>query len=252
MITNQKLADLQKQGQEAAATARAIAAKASAEHGEMTRDERRDFDAAMKTGGDLLEKIQHGKHDLGLLEMASTLAADVGGGMPGTGVHQGQAAELQGHGRTSCGPDDARRCQGTCALRCNCRRCSVHARPGRVGQAGAESARCHPGDRTRPDAYLWQTVRTNAAAVVVEGAVKPTSTYSVVKVPNSLVVVAHLSEGIPRFWIDDNATLNAFISNELETAGHSPAALVVHPLDWEGVELALSSTSAVEYQGPAL
>ena len=43
-------------------------------------------------------------------------------------------------------------------------------------------------------AYMRQTVRTNNAAVVAEGAVKPTSVYTVNKVPNSLVVIAHLSE----------------------------------------------------------
>ena len=107
-------------------------------------------------------------------------------------------------------------------------------------------------------------------------------------VPNSLVVVAHLSEGIPRFWLIDQVSLETFISNELEfglrlpsrprcsrmsrapagsrpsirhlRAGHTAqvadqvggvglhaGSLVLHPTDWEGVELALSSTNAVEY-----
>ena len=137
--------------------------------------------------------------------------------------------------------------------------------------------------------YLRQTVRTNNAAVVAEGAVKPTSVYTVVKVPNSLVVVAHLSEGIPRFWLIDQVSLETFVDNEmnfglqlaveakvladvnatsgiqtqayatsvltvlrksitkLETAGYTPGSLVVHPTDWEGVELALSSVSEVEH-----
>jgi uncharacterized protein (UPF0264 family) len=63
--------------------------------------------------------------------------------------------------------------------------------------------------------YLRQTVRTNNAAVVAEGAVKPTSVYTVVKVPNSLVVVAHLSEGIPRFWLIDQVSLETFVDNEM-------------------------------------
>ena len=49
-------------------------------------------------------------------------------------------------------------------------------------------------------AYLRQSVRTNNAAVVAEGATKPTSVYSVVSVEQSLAVVAHLSEGIPWYW----------------------------------------------------
>ena len=40
---------------------------------------------------------------------------------------------------------------------------------------------------------------------------KPTSVYTVVKVPNSLVVVAHLSEGIPRFWLIDQVSLETFV-----------------------------------------
>ena len=65
-------------------------------------------------------------------------------------------------------------------------------------------------------AYLRQSVRTNNAAVVAEGAVKPTSVYTVNKIPNSLVVIAHLSEAIPRFWLIDQVSLETFVSNELE------------------------------------
>ena len=68
-------------------------------------------------------------------------------------------------------------------------------------------------------AYLAQTTRTNAAAVVAEGAGKPTSVYSVTRVEQSLVVVAHLSEGIPRFWLLDNSALETFV----ESASVRPA-----------------------------
>jgi hypothetical protein len=58
-------------------------------------------------------------------------------------------------------------------------------------------------------AYLRQSVRTNNAAIVAEGAAKPTSVYSVVRVENSLQVIAHLSEGIPRYWLLDNQPLGS-------------------------------------------
>ena len=61
-------------------------------------------------------------------------------------------------------------------------------------------------------AYLRQNVRTNAAAVVAEGATKPTSVYSVIRIEQSLVVVAHLTEGIPRYWLLDNSALETFAS----------------------------------------
>ena len=64
-------------------------------------------------------------------------------------------------------------------------------------------------------AYLRQTVRTNTAAVVAEGATKPTSIYSVIRVEDKLVVVAHLSEGIPQYWLLDNSSLETFVDNEL-------------------------------------
>jgi hypothetical protein len=64
--------------------------------------------------------------------------------------------------------------------------------------------------------YLRQTVRTNNAAVVAEGATKPTSVYSVTRIEQSLVVVAHLSEGIPRYWLLDNSALEMFVDNELQ------------------------------------
>ncbi len=139
--------------------------------------------------------------------------------------------------------------------------------------------------------YLRQSVRSNAAAVVPEGSVKPTSTYSIVRVDDSLVVIAHLNEAVPRYWLLDNVALQQFLSSEftyglslaveskvladinatsglqvqayatspltvlrktvtlLESAGYAPSAFILAPQDWEGVELALSSTNAIEHQG---
>jgi hypothetical protein len=65
-------------------------------------------------------------------------------------------------------------------------------------------------------AYLRQTTPTSNAAVVAEGATKPTSIYSVTRIEGALVVVAHLSEGIPRFWLLDNSALETFVENELQ------------------------------------
>jgi HK97 family phage major capsid protein len=70
----------------------------------------------------------------------------------------------------------------------------------------------HP---TQEISYLRQTTRTNNAAVVAAGALKPTSVYSVTRSENSLAVIAHLSEGIPRHWLLDNTALEQFLDNEL-------------------------------------
>ncbi|RIT73430.1 phage major capsid protein [Mycobacteroides abscessus] len=138
-------------------------------------------------------------------------------------------------------------------------------------------------------AYLRQSTRTNNAAVVAEGALKPTSVYSVTRVEDELKVIAHLSEGVPRYWFVDNKSMEQFLDNELqyglsvaveahtlaaidstsgiqinayatsalvtlrksltkiETAGYTPAAIVLAPGDWEGIELAISSQNAIEH-----
>src|SRR6476646_1237350 len=59
--------------------------------------------------------------------------------------------------------------------------------------------------------YLRQSVRTNNAAIVAEGAAKPTSVYSVVRIENSLQAIAHLSEGNPCYWLLDNQALEQFV-----------------------------------------
>jgi HK97 family phage major capsid protein len=61
-------------------------------------------------------------------------------------------------------------------------------------------------------AYLRQSTRTNNAAVVADLATKPTSVYSVSEITNALSVIAHLSEGIPRYWLNDNASLTGEVS----------------------------------------
>jgi Phage capsid family len=63
---------------------------------------------------------------------------------------------------------------------------------------------------------LLGKVETTEIDGLIAGALKPTSVYSVTRIENSLVVVAHLSEGIPRHWLLDNTALEAFLSNELE------------------------------------
>jgi HK97 family phage major capsid protein len=140
-------------------------------------------------------------------------------------------------------------------------------------------------------AFIRQGTRTNNAAVVDEGNVKPTTVLGLTRVEQSLEVVAHLSEGIPRYWLADNEAVEVFVNNELEyglraaieakllgdvdgtsgiqeqdystsivetirkgltkleIAGHAPAAIALHPADFEAVELAIASTDAISHQG---
>lgn len=140
-------------------------------------------------------------------------------------------------------------------------------------------------------AFLRQSTRTNNAAVVDEGDAKPESVIGLTRVEQSLAVVAHLSEGIPRYWLADTSALEQFVATELEfglakaveakviadinatsgiqtqawatsiavtlrksltkleTQGLTPGAIVLHPSDFEAVELAVSTTNAVEHLG---
>ena len=67
----------------------------------------------------------------------------------------------------------------------------------------------------REFSYLRQTARTNNAAVVASGALKPTSVYTLERIEEHLRVIAHLSEPIDKFWLEDTAALTAFIGSEL-------------------------------------
>lgn len=63
--------------------------------------------------------------------------------------------------------------------------------------------------------YLRQTARTNNAAPVAEGAVKPTSVLTLERVDSLISTIAHLSEPIPRQQLDDAQLLRQFVDQEL-------------------------------------
>jgi len=69
----------------------------------------------------------------------------------------------------------------------------------------------------RPAAYSWlaQSVRTENAAVVSSGALKPTSVLSLVKKDGKLSVIATLSEPIDKFVLEDGEALDTWIGAEL-------------------------------------
>ncbi|MDZ7884938.1 MAG: phage major capsid protein [Mycobacterium sp.] len=94
--------------------------------------------------------------------------------------------------------------------------------------------------RDRNYDYLRQKTRTNNAAKVAEGALKPTSVYELERIENSLEVVAHLSEPIPRYWLVDNGSLEDFIATELEYG-------LMHAIELE-VLADINATSGIQLQ----
>ncbi|WP_406355030.1 phage major capsid protein [Streptomyces sp. NBC_01635] len=71
--------------------------------------------------------------------------------------------------------------------------------------------------------YMRQTARTHNAATVPRGTQKPTSPYSLERVPGQVMTLAHLSEEIPKQWLADMPALQDFLRSEM-TAGLQLAA----------------------------
>lgn len=97
-------------------------------------------------------------------------------------------------------------------------------------------------------AYLRQTVRDNAAAVVADYALKPVTELGLVRVENTLAVVAHLSEPIPRFWVSDNSALETFVTAELEHGLRLAieAKVIEDVNDTSGIQAQAFSVSTIE------
>jgi len=76
--TNQRLKNLQEEALAETKAAREIGEKADASARQMTDDERKDFDAHMAKGNELLKQIKSVKADLEILDQAKALADEIG------------------------------------------------------------------------------------------------------------------------------------------------------------------------------
>lgn len=278
--------------------AREVAAKAVAEHRDMTAAERHTYDSAMSKAQPVLDGLRDCRRDEQITAAARELAATVGP-LPGSpssaghktgqrlsfkGMASGVAARMLGGqlGTKALAPSGA-----TVVPQ------AFTPDPVALGRAATGLLDVLPVrvQATAEYAFIRQTTRTNNAAAVAEGATKPTTVLGLTRVEQTLAVVAHLSEGVPRYWLADNDTLEAFIGAELqtglraaveakviadvnatsgiqtqawstsiaqtlrkaltkiETAGYAPGAIVLHPADFETVELAVSTTNAIEHVG---
>jgi HK97 family phage major capsid protein len=63
--------------------------------------------------------------------------------------------------------------------------------------------------------YPRQTVRTNNAAIVAPGGVKPTSIVTTTMIDGALKVFAHISEPVDEYVLGDNAALGRFLESEM-------------------------------------
>lgn len=80
--------------------------------------------------------------------------------------------------------------------------------------------------------YLRQTTRTNAAAPVARGALKPESKYSLTPVDGRLKIIAHVSEPIHEFDLSDFSNLETFLRDKMLYGLH--LAMVTQALNGDG------------------
>lgn len=99
--------------------------------------------------------------------------------------------------------------------------------------------------------YLRQTVRTNNAAPVADGATKPTSVFTVAEVEDTVQVIAHLSEAIPERYLADHAQLGRFLEQEMRAGVMQALEAQVAAGDGTAPNLSgildVSGTTAVAY-----
>ena len=293
MMTNEKLAELQKQGQEFIEQAKALVEKHGEDLSTWPPSVRAKYDEHTDAAGEILKAIRVAKDDLAIIAKAREIGQAIGCGLDGPGGTPKGSNRLSFKGMAgalarSIQPDGVKALAPSGAAVVGQ---EFTADPVALGKPALSLLDVIPVvTHSAPEiSYLRQTTRTNNAAVVAAGALKPTSVYTVTRIENSLQMIAHLSEGIPRHWLLDNSSLEQFLAGELEfglqtaveakvltdvnaasgiqtqtyatsvlatlrkgitkleQAGYTASAFVLTPADWEGVELALSSTTAIEH-----
>ncbi|PFW99797.1 hypothetical protein CJ469_05069 [Nocardia farcinica] len=224
MMTKTKLADLQKEAQQHVGKAREIAERAQKAGRDMTGDEQRAFDEAMTKGRGLLDRIKSGKRDLEVFEAAKGLASEIGRpndpnapsgkhlSLTGSSVKAmarqiaDRMAPANSTGRKALLPagatvtDVPMVAESPIAL----------GRPA-LSLLDALTLRPQPPKYK----YLRQNTRTNNAAPVAQGATKPTSVLGLAEIDAELRVIAHMSEPIPKYWLEDSDALELFVADEL-------------------------------------
>lgn len=299
MMTTAKLDTLTKDRESQLALVKQILDAADELGRDLTTDEAASVEDATKEAKALDARIASAKADLSIIEQAKALAADIGDPLESGDANGDDAPSTKGKRVTFKGMGAKVATQmlgadGTKALAPSGAAVvgqEFEADPIALGRVATGLLDVLPvKQHASPEfSYMLQGTRTNNAAVVADGAVKPTSPLGLVKVDKSLAVVAHLSEGVPRYWLLDNESLQEFVDNELqfglglaveakviadinatsgiqtqafstsplqtirksltklEVAGLEPGAIVLNPVDFEGIELALASTNAIEH-----
>ena len=219
-----KMKSLQDAAQASVAAARAIAEPVSAAGREMTASERSAYEGHMKSGRELLSRMQALKSDETILAAAESLADEVGPlaktplGSLRTGTHvSGSAWAAKAAARVSSTAQQF----GVKALISGSVDVPNVVQPGVVEMPDNPSrlidlivnrAELSEG---REFSFLRQILRDSKAAPVADGNLKPTSTFTFENVEDRARVVAHLSEPIPERYFADHKGMVDVLESEM-------------------------------------
>ncbi|MYR07453.1 phage major capsid protein [Gordonia sp. SID5947] len=217
-----RLKALREAAEGAAKAARDIAEKAESESREMTDAEKVAFNAELTKGKDLVEKVKAARADDDLTREVLDMADAIGPAGPSDELaRKSGRLPLTGDGVKSLARNLTRASYDTerkALVSSGARITSLPLRSGVVemGKLPQSILDVIDSEVTQPQfSFLRQTVRTNNAAPVAEGATKPTSIYSIETVDSKLTVIAHVSEQIPEYTLKDNRNLEQFMEVEM-------------------------------------
>jgi HK97 family phage major capsid protein len=203
--------------------AQAIAAKAEEEGRDFTADEASEVDELLKAGKSLRAELEKAKAS----ETMRTALAELGEGIPGGDGGHGAKMDVHPRVKASGGSDwgdtvakavtsptgyKGILASGTVAVNV-----PLNPEPVRMDVPVLTLRQLLPNvqNSTGRFAYIRQNTRTNNAAVVAQGAKKPTSVYQTQRVDDRVRTIAHLSEPIAKQDLDDVGMLRQFIDQEM-------------------------------------
>lgn len=204
---------------DAAKAARVIAEKAENEGRPMTSTERAEFDAKFTEATEAKAAADRAKKDADVFAAMDKLTRDIGGAKsPGTASAWAKdAAERITKAMPEVGGQKAL-VSGSIGVP-NVIDPNV-VRIGTVPTAILDLLPMRPADSVGEGgntfSFLRQTVRTNNAAVVADGALKPTSVFTLAEIEDRFRVIAHLSEPVPQRYFADHRLLEDFLQAEME------------------------------------
>lgn len=220
IMTTAKLATLQKDRDGQLALVKQILDTADELQRDLTADEVDRVEGATNAAKALDDRIATGKADLDVMQQAKALGDVTGFAVGGADTKAtGHLAMTGKHAKSFAAaivkamPHD-----GTKALASGQQTTSTIVLPDVVptGRPAVSLLDVLPTRQVAPSyTFLRQSVRTNNAAPVAVGGLKPTSVVSVQSIENRLRVVAHLSEPVDHFLLGDNANLERFVEDEL-------------------------------------